>query len=224
MVLKCLYLARVGRPDISWSVNKLARAVTKWTPACDRRLARLISYTHHTDDYRQCCHVGNTAQHCILGLFQDSDFAGDLEDSKSISGDVLRIFGSRTFVPSVGCARNKRQYATVLQSLKSSRSMLDCEWVDYLLSTSGMWQLKCCVRQTTLKKIDQLQETGVGQEIIQAIKPRPQHQLAKSLDTETMRGATELHIFEDNEAVIKMIIKGKKSHHETCFQDPQSCP
>ena len=26
-----LYLARVGRPDILWSVNKLARAVTKWT-------------------------------------------------------------------------------------------------------------------------------------------------------------------------------------------------
>ena len=31
-----------------WSVNKLARAVTKWTGACDRRLALLISYIHHT--------------------------------------------------------------------------------------------------------------------------------------------------------------------------------
>ena len=40
----------------------------------------------------------NTAQHCRLGLFQDSDFAGDLEDSKSTSGGVL-CFGSRTFVP-----------------------------------------------------------------------------------------------------------------------------
>ena len=28
---------------------------------------------------------------------------------------------------------------------------------------------------------------------------------------------------EDNEAVIKMIIKGKKPHNETCFQNPQSC-
>ena len=26
-------------------------------------------------NYRQCCHVGNTAQHCRLGLIQDSDFA-----------------------------------------------------------------------------------------------------------------------------------------------------
>ena len=32
-----------------------------------------------------------------------------------------------------------------------------------------------------------------------------------------------LYVFEDNEAVIKMIIKGKKSDNETCFQDPQSC-
>ena len=37
MVLKCLYLARIGRPDFLWSVNKLARAVTKWTKACDKR-------------------------------------------------------------------------------------------------------------------------------------------------------------------------------------------
>ena len=34
IVLKCLYLARIGRPDILWSVNKLARAITKWTRAC----------------------------------------------------------------------------------------------------------------------------------------------------------------------------------------------
>ena len=33
-----------------------------------------------------------------------------------------------------------------------------------------------------------------------------------------------LYVFEDNEAVIKIIIKGKKSHNETCFQDPKSCP
>ena len=74
--------ARIGRPDIRWSVNnKHARSVTKkWTQACDRRLARLISYIHHTNDFRQCCHVGHTAQHCRLGLFQDSDLAGDLEE------------------------------------------------------------------------------------------------------------------------------------------------
>ena len=42
---------------------------------------------------------GNTVKQCRLGLFQDSDFAGDLEDSKSTSGGTLCIFGSHTFVP-----------------------------------------------------------------------------------------------------------------------------
>ena len=53
IVLKCLYLARIGRPDILWSVNKLARSITKWTKACDKRLNRLISYLHHTCEYQQ---------------------------------------------------------------------------------------------------------------------------------------------------------------------------
>ena len=44
IINKCQYLDRSGRPGIHWSVNKLARAVTRWTRACDRRLARLISY------------------------------------------------------------------------------------------------------------------------------------------------------------------------------------
>ena len=99
IVLKCLYLARIGRTDILWSVNKLARSITKWTRTCDKRLNRLISYIHHTCEYKQYCHVGNTAKQCRLGLFQDSDFAGDLEDSKSISGGTLCVFGSHTFVP-----------------------------------------------------------------------------------------------------------------------------
>ena len=43
--------------------------------------------------------MGNTANQYRLGLFQDSDFAGDLEDSKSASGGTLCIFGSQTFVP-----------------------------------------------------------------------------------------------------------------------------
>ena len=47
IVVKCLYLARIGSPDILWSVNKLARAVTKLTKPCDKRLGRLVSYILH---------------------------------------------------------------------------------------------------------------------------------------------------------------------------------
>ena len=52
IVLKCLYVARIGSPDILWSVNKFARSITKWTQACDKRLNRLISYVHHTSEQK----------------------------------------------------------------------------------------------------------------------------------------------------------------------------
>ena len=120
------YLARIGRPDIHWSVNKLARAITKWTRACETRLARLISYIHDTSDYRQCCHVGNTAQHCWLGSFQHSDFAGDLEDSKSTSGRILCIFGSRTFVPTSWMCKTHTSVSH--SSTESEVISLDASW------------------------------------------------------------------------------------------------
>ena len=99
IVLKCWNLARIRRPDILWSVNKLARSITKWTKTCDKQLFRLIFYIHYTSEYKQYCHVGNTAEQCILGLFQDSDFTRDLEDAKSTSDGTMSIFGSHTFVP-----------------------------------------------------------------------------------------------------------------------------
>ena len=80
-------------------MNKLARSITKWTKARDKRLNRLISKIHHACEYKQYCYLGNTAQQCRLGLFQDSDIAGDLEDSNSTSGGTLCVYGSHTFVP-----------------------------------------------------------------------------------------------------------------------------
>ena len=69
IVLTCLYLSIIGRPDILWSVTNSSRAVTKWTRDCDRRIARLIAYIHNMSGYRQYCHVGNTA--VLLGLGRD---------------------------------------------------------------------------------------------------------------------------------------------------------
>ena len=80
-------------------MNKLARSIAKWTQACDKRMNRLISHIHYTCEYKQYCYVGNTEKQCRLGLFQDSDFAGDLEDSKSSCGGTLCVLGSHTFVP-----------------------------------------------------------------------------------------------------------------------------
>ena len=67
--------------------------------------------------------MGNTDKQCRLGLFQDSDFVGDREDSKSTSGGTLCIFGSHTFVPISW--RCKKQIAISHSSTESEIISLD---------------------------------------------------------------------------------------------------
>ena len=149
-------LVRIGKPDILWSVNKLARAVTKWTRACDKRLTRLISYIHNTNDHRRYCHVGKTTQHCRLGLFQASDFAGDLEDSKSTSGELCVPSGVERSFPKVGCARNQLQFHTVPLNLRSYLWIQVITWVVFPLSISGIWLLKCNIFLKSIQSTGQL--------------------------------------------------------------------
>ena len=72
------------------------------------------------------------------GLFQDSDFAGHLEDSKSTSGGILCIFGSHTFVPiSWMC---KKQTSVSHSSTEAEFISLDVGlriWTVYPLSIFG---------------------------------------------------------------------------------------
>ena len=69
--------------------------------------------------------MGHTAQHCRRGLFQDPDFAGDLEDSKSTSGGVLCISGSRTKVPVTWMC--KKQTADSHSSTESENHFSGCQ-------------------------------------------------------------------------------------------------
>ena len=99
IVLKALYLARTNGPYILWSVNALARKVTKWTVACDKRLLRLMSYPHQTKDHVITSFVGNRIEDCQVNLFVDASFASDLEDSKSTTGAIIVLVGSNTWAP-----------------------------------------------------------------------------------------------------------------------------
>ena len=223
IVLKCLYLARIGRPDILWSVNKLARAVTKWTKSCEKRLARLISYIHRAIEYRQHCYVGNTAQQCRLRFFQDSDFAGDLEDSKSTSGGLFCILGSHTFVPiSWMC---KKQTSVSHSSTEAEIISLDAG-----LRIDGIPALDLCdlvievfhsspnLFNNTKDKVrrNSLRNTTSNKHNQNQTKVPTQRDKFDLNDIDNVlsnakfsRFGAMLYIFEDNEAVIKMIIKGR---------------
>ena len=223
IVLKCLHLARIGRPDILWSVNKLARSITKWTKACDKGLNRLISYIHHTREYKLSCHVGNSAKQCRLGLFQDSDFAGDLEDSKSTSGGTLCIFGSHTFVPiSWMC---KKRTSVSHSSTESEIISLDAGSRLDGIPALDLWDLIVLVLGNTIQTHDR-----TGQPVVKEKDQRSQgmtnvlnHIDCVPSNVQFSHQKALLYVFEDNEAAIKMIIKERSPDNETCFQNPQSC-
>ena len=213
MVLKCLYLARIGRPDVLWSVNKLARSITKWTKACDKRLSRFISYIHHTCEYKQYCYVGNTAKQCRLGLFQDSDFAGDLEDSRSTSGGTLCVLGIHTFVPiSWMC---KKQISVSHSSTESEIISLDAGLRLDGIPALNLWDLIVFFFGNTNQNHDRTKRPVVCRD--------KNHVRQQSRGVINVLGNVDLfpsnvpfshqeallYMFEDNEAVIKMIIKGR---------------
>ena len=219
--LKCLYFSSIGRPDILWSVNKLARSIAKWTKACHKRLCRLISYIHHTCEYKQYCYVGNTAKQCRLGLFQDSDFAGDLEDSKSTSGGTLCIFGSHTFVPiSWKC---KKQTSVSHSSTESEIISLDAGLRLDGIPALDLWDRIVAVLHGNTNQRNEAQgDLCTNQREVRSTphtiqKRKQSHGVINDLDnfdfipskvTSSCQEAL-LYVFEDNEATIKMIIKGR---------------
>ena len=202
-------MERIARPDILWSVNKLARSITKWTKACDKRLNRLISYIHHTCEYKQYCHVGNTVKQCRLGLFQDSDFAGDLEDSKSTSGGTLCILGRHTFVPiSWMC---KKQTSVSHSSTEPEIISLDTGLRLDGLPALELWDLIVSVfgnishiSDRTVKPVNGKNKSHNKIDAMQDIDSVPSN-------VQSARQEALLYVFEDNEAVIKMIMKGRSS-------------
>ena len=60
VVLKIFFQSRRSRPETMWATNSLARKVTKWDVACDKRLRRLVAFLHHTGDRTLRCFVGNS--------------------------------------------------------------------------------------------------------------------------------------------------------------------
>ena len=250
IVLKCMYLARIGRPDILWSVNKLARSVIKWTQACDRRLARLISYFQHTNEFRHYCHVGNTAQHWRLGSFQDSDFAGAFEESKSTSGGVMCIFGSRTYVTTSWICKKCRTvllaldlWDIVTEVLRSTNNTvspshdstsnwqkkakgwsINClKWITYHLHTFFSRWVSVVPFFKTMKLSKSTSHTSKTKEISWSDWWSEQCWFLFPQNVNSSHQEALLYVFEDNEAVIKMIIKGKKLYDETHVQNLQRC-
>ena len=111
-----LFLSRCCRPDITLTVCGLGRYTSKWSTACDRALARLMGYLQlypdvaleirgdtgavvrgvdtpsRGDDAKADHGEGEVLQ---VRTYHDSDHAGDLATSRSVSGGCTMLLGAR---------------------------------------------------------------------------------------------------------------------------------
>ena len=168
--------------------------------------------------------MGNAAKQCRLGLFQDSDFAGDLEDSKSTSGGTLCVLGSHIFVPiSWMC---KKQTAVSHSSTESEISSLDTGLRLDGLPALELWDLIVSVLGNVSRVSDRSGQ--LDNDVPNRHKSQKKIDVMEDIDSvpsnvQSARQEALLYVFEDNEAVIKMSIKARSlvvRSNESGFQDP----
>ena len=138
---------------------------------------------------------------CRLRLFQDTDLAGDLENSK------LCVSGSHTLVPIRWMC--KKQTAVSHSSTESEIISLDTGLrLDGLLSLE-LWDLIVSVFGNISNVSDR-----AGQPVNGKNKSCNKIDVVHGIDSvlSNVQSASRealLYVFEDNEAVIKMIVKGR---------------
>ena len=150
--------------------------------------------------------MGNSAKQCRLGLFQDSDFAGDFEDSKSTSGGALCVFGSHTFVPiSWMC---KKQTAVSHSSTESEIISMDTGLRLDGLPALELWDLIVSVLGNISRVSDR---SGQPEHDVHKLhKSQKKIDVMEDIDSvplnvQSARQEALFYVFE----VIKMIMKGR---------------
>ena len=91
LVGKLMWLATV-RPDLSFPVKELARAVQSPTEKDNLNLKRVLKYFIHTKDYKMCLQYDPDQNPVKLEAIVDASWA-NAADRKSSSGGVLQVQG-----------------------------------------------------------------------------------------------------------------------------------
>ena len=137
-----------------------------------------------------------------------------LKNSKSTSGGTLCVFGSHTFVPiSWMC---KKQTSVSHSSTESEIISLDAglrlDWIPAL----DLWDLIVLVLGNTAQNHDRTGQPVVCRDAshVQGQQSRGMFNVLNNVDrvpsnVQFSHQEALLYVFEDNEAVIKMIIKGR---------------
>ena len=99
ILMRCLWLSRLARPDISFAVQRLASRITRWIKwEDDRQKLRLVSCPNSTCEYVMRAAVEPDQAPTLL-VYIDGDFASCPYTSKSISGIVCVLQTGSSYFP-----------------------------------------------------------------------------------------------------------------------------
>ena len=116
----------------------------------NERLARLISYIHHTCEFKQYCHVGTQHDNADWDCFRTLILPEILKTQNQHQGrDSCAYSEVIRSCQHFGCARNKLQFHTVRRTLKLFLLMQDYAWMEYQLLIFGICLLKCFILPIT---------------------------------------------------------------------------
>ena len=209
-VLKCLYLARIGRPEKFWPVNKQ-------TCSCGHKVDKLLWQT------LGAFHLVHSSYKWIPAILLCGKHSTTMQ-TRIVSRLWLcrRLWTFKiNFRRCLVCCRKSHVRANKLDvqetNLSFSLLMQVYACMGFPLSIFGIWWLKYFILHQTKPTNPKSANTQINM----------QKQIAT---THTNLDLTNIdHVPSSgthsgsNEAVTKMIIKRPKSHSETCVKNPQSC-
>ena len=134
-----LYLVKHSRPDIANVTRELSKSMDKATPAAYKELGRVIKFVLDRRDYGIKIEPKMPQQDGLwtMVMYTDSDYAGDKDSRKSVSGFILFLMN----VPVLW--RSKAQKSVTLSSAEAeyvslSEAAKEIKFVYQILITMGL--------------------------------------------------------------------------------------
>ena len=133
-----LYLSTGTRPDISFAVGNVARFCANPTRRHWTGIKRILRYLKGTSDLG--LYYSSSVEEELIG-YSDSDWAGDLDNRKSVSGYMFKLCGAPV------SWRSKKQTSVALSTAEAeyvalSNATQEAVWLKQLLSELRIDQSK----------------------------------------------------------------------------------
>jgi hypothetical protein len=131
-----LYLVKLSRPDIANSVRELSKVMDGASPAHEKELKRVVNYLASEKD-KGLKIEANRDPVWTIEAYSDSDFAGDKDDRKSITGYVVFVCGVAVSwkskgQPNVTLSSTEAEYVALCETVR------EVKFISQLLETLNL--------------------------------------------------------------------------------------